>query len=203
MKTYPPGTVRALLDSDMVTPQTREALRARLSADESYDEPSFLDVDLFLTLRAACARLIPQPESAKPIDCASAIDKRLANGEGDGWRYDALPADGETFRRGLRGLDEAARAKFSFSFHQLDDARQDELLLAVQRGDVKGGVWETLSANLFFEELLAAATEIYYSHPLAQELIGYAGMADAHGWQAIGLDQLEAWEPRASEDTSD
>jgi len=22
-------------------------------------------------------------------------------------------------------------------------------------------------------------------------------MADAHGWQAIGLDELHAWEPRA------
>jgi hypothetical protein len=39
------------------------------------------------------------------------------------------------------------------------------------------------------------ATETYYAHPLAQEEIGYAGMADARGWRAIGLDEREAHEP--------
>lgn len=202
MKTYPVGSVCALLDSDMVTPATRNALRARLAPDEPY-APRFFDAELFLTLHAAIARLIPQPERAAPVNCANAIDKRLADGEGDGWRYDALPADGETFRRGLRGLEELAHAKFKVAFHRLDGARQDELLRAVQHGDVKGGEWETLSASRFFEELLAAAVELYYSHPLAQEEIGYAGMADAHGWQAIGLDQLESWEPRALEDANE
>jgi hypothetical protein len=52
-----------------------------------------------------------------------------------------------------------------------------------------------MPANRFFEELLVLATETYYAHPLAQEEIGYAGMADAAGWQAIGLDEREAHEP--------
>jgi hypothetical protein len=73
----------------------------------------------------------------------------------------------------------------------------------VQRGDVEGGVWDTLPAQRFFEELLAEAVECYYSHPLAQEEIGYVGMADAHGWQAISLNRLEPWEPRAVEAAHD
>ena len=198
-QSYPHGTVRALLDSDMVTPQTRAALRTRLEKPTA-DAPRFFDNEAYATLRAACARLISPTESACPVDLAAAIDERLVQGEGDGWRYDRMPPDGEAHRRGLRGLNECARDKFASAFHELDGARQDEILLAVQRGEVRGGVWETLPAGRFFEELLAGVTESYYSHPLAQEEIGYAGMADARGWQAIGLDQLEPWEPRALEE---
>lgn len=52
-----------------------------------------------------------------------------------------------------------------------------------------------MDAALYFEELLALVVDIYYAHPLASEEIGYTGMADAHGWQAIGLDERETHEP--------
>jgi hypothetical protein len=139
----------------------------------------------------------------QPIDLAGPIDGRLAQGEGDGWRYDQMPPDGEAHRRGLQALDESARLLCDASFAELDDRRQDELLLLVQRDEVSGGLWETMQASRFFEELLAGATESYYSHPLAQEEIGYVGMADAHGWQAIGLNELEPWEPKALEGAHD
>ncbi len=67
----------------------------------------------------------------------------------------------------------------------------------VQRGRASGAAWRTLPSHRFFEELLAEVTEAYYSHPLAQEEIGYTGMADAHGWQHVSLNDLESWEPRA------
>jgi gluconate 2-dehydrogenase gamma chain len=54
-----------------------------------------------------------------------------------------------------------------------------------------------MSAPRFFEELLAEATECYYSHPVGADEIGFTGFADAHGWQRIGLNQLEPFEPRA------
>ena len=198
---YPPGSVRALLETDLVTPQTRAALIERLE-EETTATPRFFDDNAFDTLRAACARLLPQPERAalQTIDLAGVIDERLAKGEGDGWRYDVMPPDGEAFRRGLRGLDESARDICGRSFRELDETAQDVILLAVQGGKVLGEAWQTVSPTRFFEELLAGATESYYSHPLAQEEIGYVGMADAHGWQLIGLDQLEMWEPRALED---
>jgi len=56
-------------------------------------------------------------------------------------------------------------------------------------------MWRTLPAARFFEELLAEVVETYYAHPLAQEEIGYAGMADAPGWRAIGLDEREERDP--------
>lgn len=192
---YPTGTVRALLETDLVTPPTRHALQARLR-QPAVTTPRFFDARDFATLRAACARLIPQTEREQAIDLAGALDERLAAGKGDGWRYDQMPPDGEAHRRGLRGLDETAQALLAMNFQQLEAAQQDEVLLAVQRGEAHGETWRTLPARRFFEELLAELTEIYYSHPLAKEEIGDASMADAHGWQKISLDEHEAHEPR-------
>ena len=193
---YPPGTVRALLETDLVTPSTRDVLKARLGPAGEAD-PRFFDVHAFTTLRAVCARLLPQAERAIPVDLAGALDARLAEGKCDGWRYAAMPPDEDAYQAGLRGLDERAQALFGTDFCAITGAQQDDLLGAVQRGDVAGGTWDTLPARRFFEELLAELSECYYSDPLTQEEIGYVGMADAHGWHAIGLNQLDPHEPRA------
>jgi gluconate 2-dehydrogenase gamma chain len=203
-KTYPRGTVRALIDTDFVTPATREVLKSRLVPDDAPplagSKPRFFDSEAFETLRAACARLIPQADRLRPVDLAGAVDERLANGHCDGWRYSQMPPDGEAYRRGLLGLNESGRAMFGMAFYELDASSRDEVLLAVQRNEAQGETWKTVPAHRFFEELLAELTECYYSDPSAQEEIGYVGFADAHGWQALGLNELEAHEPRGVED---
>lgn len=193
---YPAGTVRALLDTDLVTRPTRDALRARLERHGA-GRGHFFDPGALTTLRAACARLVLPPHREEPIDLASCIDQRLADAAGNGWRYDTMPPDSEAYRTGLAGLDQTARLRYGGAFHELEARRQDDVLLAVQRGDAEGPAWERIPAPRFFEELLTECVEFYYSYPLAQEEIGYVGMADGPGWQAIGLDQLEPREPRA------
>jgi gluconate 2-dehydrogenase gamma chain len=192
---YPTGTVRALLASDLVTPVTREVLVERLEARPKA-HPRFFDAASFATLRAACERLIPQPERSTPIDLAGAVDERLARNEGNGWRYATMPPDRDAYQLGLRGIDECASLTFGAAFVDLDGARQDDVLRSVQDGKAEGASWVHVPAARFFEELLAELVESYYSHPVAQEEIGYAGFADAHGWQAMGLDTLEKHEPR-------
>ena len=193
---WPETTVRALLDTGLVTDPTRTALRARLERSVA-EEPRFLSPEAFLTLRAVCGRLIPQPERGDGcmVDIAGAIDRELAEGKGNGWRYASLPPDGEAYEAGLRGVGKTARAMFGAPFRSLDPARQDAVLAAMQAGAAPGPTWATMPVGRFFEELLVLATESYYAHPLAQEEIGYAGMADAAGWRAIGLDEREAHEP--------
>ncbi|MDQ3686752.1 MAG: gluconate 2-dehydrogenase subunit 3 family protein, partial [Acidobacteriota bacterium] len=195
MNIYPPGTVRALLETDLITAPTRDALDARLAADTEDYAPRFFDSESFATLSAACLRLIPQPE--RFTDTAREIDRRLAEKMSDGWRYDAMPPDEDAYRRGLRGLNESARETYKADFATLGGEQQDVILRQVQRGRASGAAWRTLPSHRFFEELLAEVTEAYYSHPLAQEEIGYTGMADAHGWQHVSLNDLESWEPRA------
>ncbi len=191
---YPSHTVRALVKTELVTPQTREVIQSRLDAQPD-QMPRFFNEQELRTLRAVCERLIPQADRADPVNLAAALDARLADGKSDGWRYDVMPEDGEAYRRGLAGLDEIAQACFGLEFATLEGGRQDEILLAVQRSDVPEATWQRLPAKRFFEELLAELSECYYSDPLAQEEIGYVGMADAHGWRAIGLDEREEWEP--------
>ena len=175
---YPVGGVRALLTTDYVTAATRNALTERLEQPET--APQFFNQIQFATLRALVARLYDAP--GDPYQVASAIDKRLAAGDGDGWRYDELPPDGQVFRQALDGLAATAQ-KQGEQFSELTVAAQDQFITALKTERPR-----------FFEELLAECTEIAYSHPLMQEEIGYTGMADAHGWQAIGLNEREVWE---------
>lgn len=183
--------IRDLLNSERVTPATRDALFARLDAP-AVVVPRFLTAAEFRTLQAACARLLPDP--ALQVDIAGPIDGRLADGAGDGWRYDVMPDDGAAMRHGLAGLDSAAQAVAGAQFADVAGPAQDEILQAVQAGTPPGAAWD-LPPERFFEELLAEATEVFFAHPLAQERIGYAGMADQPGWTQIGLNERESREP--------
>jgi hypothetical protein len=188
--------VRALIESDLVTPATRRALRERLGRSASRSR--FFDSDGFTTMGLVCARLIPQPERKRPIDLPGGLDARLATGAGDGWRYAKMPPDGEMHALGAVGVQQTAMAMFAHGFADLPAPQQDAVLRAVQSGQAEGAVWAEMDAVCYFEELLALLVDIYYAHPLALEEIGYAGMADAHGWQAIGLDECESHEPSAA-----
>ncbi|MBC6697455.1 gluconate 2-dehydrogenase subunit 3 family protein [Hymenobacter puniceus] len=194
MPNYPEGSVRALLASDHVTPATRAALAARLDAPVQY-EPQFFDADTFALLRAVAARIFPQPERETPIELASNVDKRLADGRADGWRYDAMPPDREAYRLGLGGINQAAEAQFQQPFMALRAGQQDQIIGQLAAGQAPGENWVQLPQHRFFEEMLAELTESYYAHPLAQEEIGYVGMADQPGWTRIGLNEREEREP--------
>lgn len=190
---YPPGTFAGLIDTPFVTAPTRAALRAR-AARPPVSEPRALTAAEFALLGAVCDRLLGQEGDAR-IDMRGAIDATLASGSSDGWRYDALPDDATAMRRGLAGIEETARALAGEGFLSLSGRDRDRVLAAVQAGDPPGEAWRDLPAKRFFEDLLAAATEAFYAHPQAQEEIGYAGYADARGWQAIGLGEREPREP--------
>ena len=194
--TYPAGTVRALLNTDLVTPATRAVLNARL--DTTVTEPRFFADHDFYTLTAALERLFASPIAPTTREMALAIDARLTAGKSDGWRYDSLPPDTEAARLGLQGLDQAAQALYQAEFTALTSEQQDTVLTAVQKKEAPGEIWQTLPGDHYFEDLLAEATECYYSHPLAQEEIGYVGMADGQGWSKIKMNEREAWEPEAN-----
>lgn len=193
---YPQGSVSALLNTDSVTPQTRDVLIGRLERKKILS-PSFFDKDIFITLQCVCERLLPQPGRENKIDLAGSLDEMLNEGKGNGWRYNKMPPDGEAFKKGIQGINETSELMFGAAFKQLDEPKQIGVLSAVQKNIAPGKTWETLPANLFFEELLAQIVEIYYSHPWAKEEIGEVAFSDAKGWQKIGLNELEAWEPKA------
>ena len=189
--TYPSGTVRALLNTPHLSEATRAAVQARLDAPATY-APQFLTPEAYALLEAVAARLLPQPDRPEgAIPLAPAIDQRLLEGRADGWRYDALPPDREAYRLGLGGIQEIAQVQFEADFTALNAGQQDAVLQALASGTPPGAAWKTLDASRFFEETLAELTETYYAHPLAQEEIGYVGLADLPGWTKIGLNEKE------------
>lgn len=192
---YPFGTVRALLQSEHVSVPTRTALQARLEPYRA-PPPVFLSAEAVAILRAATRRLLALDEPARLDMIVCTLHSQIASGIGDGWRYAAMPPDGDATRLGLAGIEETARIRFAQSFIELSAERQDDVLTSIQTGAAEGDTWQRLPASRFFEELLATLSAIYYSDPIALEEIGYVGMADRPGWHAVGLNELTPREPR-------
>lgn len=185
-------SVDELLNSDFVTQATRVALQERMA--KAKNSLHFFSDYYFSLLSIVCDRLMGQNPKNQVVNIALFIDERLVENTCDGWRYDALPPDDVMLLQGLMGIDETAKALFGMAFLALKAKEQKIVLKAIQKGTAAGNIWSILSSSLFFEELLAEATEIFYSYPLVQLEIGYAGMADAKGWEKIGLNQAEGME---------
>ena len=187
------GWVLPLVESPETTVPTRRVLLERLGATPG--APQFFDADAYETFAAACARLVPSHDLDRDIDVAPSIDARLAAGTGDGWRYAALPPDRDAFRRGVAAIDAAAEAAHAERFCDLAPADQDAILTDAQhaRGAFAGR--DDFDSRLWFADWLSEAAGLFFGHPLAQQDIGYAGFADAPGWQRITLGAREQREP--------
>ncbi len=184
-----------MLQTEYVTSATRIALEERLNND-TYS-PLFFEVIDFECLSVICDRLVAQHSKNRIVNIAVHIDERLSRKKCDGWRYDNMPADDQMYIKGLKGISETAQLAFNKNFIGLTDNQQVEVLRFTQQGSADGPIWQELPPQRFFEELLAEATEIFFSHPVVQDEMGYAGMADAKGWERIGLNEIEKIEPVA------
>ena len=178
---------RALLASPRLSEPTRRVLQARLdrSCPETRRALSPLQMQV---LRAACLRLLPEPELVERTGLAAGLDARLAERTPKGWRYAESDEDAGLIAASLDVLDERARAQHGRRFAELAPAAQDGLLRAL--GEHKAG---PLAHGL--EELVTALVELYYAHPLVQVSIGYDDMAD-QGVLAVGLEAVAAEESR-------
>jgi len=189
-------TFQELLPTSHLSEATRAELTQRLveTSQAAAYEPQFFAPETYQLFVAVAARLFPQPERPVPIPLIMAVDKRLAEGRSDGWRYDALPPDREAYRLGLGGIEQIAHALFQQAFEQLAPAQQDAVIESLASGTPPGEIWQSLNATRFFEEMLAELTAVYYAHPWAQDEIGYTGYADLPSWTKIGLNEKEARE---------
>ena len=182
-----------LLNTNLITKKTRQVLVSRINEKE---EPAlFFTAYQFNILTIVCDLLMAQNSAERICNPAVSIDKRLAAGKADGWRYDVMPDDRIALLSGIDGIDEFAFAKFKKPFQELYISDQINLLERIQKGETIGSNWKKILPILFFEELLVEVTAIFYSHPFVQQEIGFVGMADANGWKNIGLDSKDSIEP--------
>ncbi len=166
-----------------------------------------------VTAGVVLARLDPQPEVSFFTDTEQAtavalfdqllgqgsdpkipvlllVDRRLALGQTDGWRYDDMPEDGKAWRLTLAALDDDARSVHGEPFHQLQWEEQGALIQAVH--DAK--TFHELPAARVWSLWTRYASTAFYSHPWAWNEIGFGGPAYPRGYKALGIGGRENWE---------
>ncbi len=191
---------RALINSDRVSERTRSLLMARAEPDDPRYQPCALSAAQLAVLRAMLCRVVPQ--TGFTIDLAARIDLNLAAGQGDGWRFAALPPDAAAYRAALRTLDAASQPDFaSMAVHD-----QDHLLARIAAGELESsgpGLLDARQMQLWFEDLRADAVRLYVAHPATLGRMGYSGIGyggdgpGKPGFHAIGPGEREDWEPVA------
>ena len=190
---YPGYDVLAKRRTPSWNEKTREVINHRLVVPR---EPRFLSPELFAILDAACRRIIPQPSDRPPVPLAAYVDTKLYENKLDGFRYAQMPEQGEAYRQGLAGLEEAAWAQHACAFTALTPEAQDDILGQAQQDKLSGGAWGGMSSEMFFKHrLMLDIVSAYYAHPTAWSEMGFGGPASPRGYVRMKLDRRDPWEP--------
>lgn len=132
------------------------------------------------TVEAICEQLIPaeRDEDGVVIPGASRagvvrfIDRQLAG---------FYASHRETYRVGLRAVDEASRDLFSARFVDIDAASQHRLLGLLEAGEAPGEGWERVSSRDFFRLILRHTQQGFYGDPR------HGGNRDGVAWRMLGV----------------
>lgn len=134
---------------------------------------AFLNADDMATVVAFTERLWPSGPGmpgAREAGVANYIDLALAGA------YSQLR---DFYRRGLAQLDDYCNKTHGKSFTQLDGAKQDEVITALEKGTATGFTWPR--AQAFFNTVRTHAIEGMFADPV------YGGNRDFAGWKLVGF----------------
>ena len=174
--------------------KTRAVLARRLAAPPA---PRFFTYEEWWLLEAIVARLLPQPDRAEPVPLAAMVDAFFAEGGGQGYRDEKMPPPQSAWRVGLAAINAEARRRFGSGLAALAAESQEEILRAVQAGEVDPRPWQGMDPPMFFREsLLKITAGLYYTHPTAWSEIGFGGPASPRGYVRLGFDEHDPWEAK-------
>ena len=171
---------------------TRRVVARRLAVPR---EPRFFTAAEWQTLSALCDRIMPQPTDRPPVPLPAYVDAKITEKHMDGYRYAALPGQGEAWQRGLAALDAEAQSVHGARFHALSPDVQDGLIHRMQAGALTSDAWGGMPCKPFFEHrVIADITHAYYAHPTAWNELGFGGPASPRGYVRMKLDRRDPWE---------
>ena len=171
---------------------TRRAIDRRLAV---HPGPRFFSDAEWRTLRAVCARILPQPTDRPTVPLPAYVDEKMFDDVLDGFRDARLPAQGNAWKTGLAAFDAVARERHDRDFHDISPADQDALLTAAQNGELAGAEWRGMPSDIFFaKRVLHDVVGAYYAHPTAWSEIGWAGPASPRGFVRLDADTRDPWE---------
>jgi hypothetical protein len=145
------------------------------------------------TLGAFCDVLMAQDSEPK-VPVLEMVDAKLFEGKLDGFRYEDMPDDRETWRRVASGLDAATRQHGSKDFAAAPFEVQTDVVQAFSEGKLHGEVWDELPPKRAWSVVTRGVLSEFYSHPWAWNEIGFGGPAYPRGYARFGVGQRESWE---------
>ncbi|MDP4332686.1 alpha/beta fold hydrolase [Curtobacterium sp. A7_M15] len=188
-----PAETARVIASPRVSARTRGILAVRALPDAPDREPRALTPAQLDTLRALARVVVPQPGD-RHLDLALRVDDQLADGLGDGWRPDGLPADLDAYRAGLDALASEA-------------AQGDEHLAGVVDAVTAGeytpttGRLDRSQLEAWLEDASVDLAKQWMAHPATMASVDYDGFANGgdglrkQGFLLLGAGEREAWEP--------
>jgi hypothetical protein len=200
---YPGYDVLDKRDTPSWDAATRAVIDARIA---TLDEPAWCSPDEWRTLRALCALIVPQPIShstpqARPahtvVPLAALVDRKIAAGQGDGYRNARLPPLQRAWRIGLAALDDESRHCYHAAFADIGERERIALVQAMEHGTLTRDAWQSMPSKLFFtQRVLHDLCTTFYSHPSAWSEIGFGGPANPRGYVRMVFDRRDPWEAK-------
>jgi hypothetical protein len=171
---------------------TRSVVTARLSPPQGL---RFFTPEEAATLRAFCDTTTAQDEDPR-VPVAEMVDAKLAGAQLDGFRYEDMPDDRQTWKLVLRGLDETAQTRGAEGFPALTAPDREAVVDDLAQGRLKGGAWGELNVKRAWSVCMRAILAAFYSHPWAWNEIGFGGPAYPRGYMRLGqgVSALEPYE---------
>lgn len=180
-----------LASADTWDEATRRVVLARL---ETPGPLRFFTAAEEPTLRALCDVTTAQDEDPR-VPVAESVDAKLADGELDGFQFDDMPDDRDTWRVVLAGLDETAQDRFGAPFARCTTPDQEAIVSDFAAGSLSGGAWEKVNVSRAWSVCMRAILSGFYSHPWAWNEIGFGGPAYPRGFMRTGpVSTLEPFE---------
>lgn len=118
------------------------------------------------------------------------VDRRLFEGETDGWRFQDMPEDGEAWHRSLALLDDDAAEAFGSSFARCTLEQQGRLVQGVQDSET----WHGLPGKHVWSLWTRYACAAFYAHPWAWNEVGFGGPVYPRGYKVLHRGWREPWE---------
>jgi hypothetical protein len=118
-------------------------------------------------------------QDAEPrIPVLAMVDAKLHDGRLDGFRYEHMPDDRDTWRIVARALDASAGGDFA----ALDARRRHDIVAAFAGGELEGA---SIDAATAWSVVMRGALGAFYSHPWAWNEIGFGGPAYPRGYMRL------------------
>lgn len=175
---------------------TRDAIRRRM---QEIPPLRFFDERQARLMTLLCAHMLPQDDrdARHRIPILPFIDQRLHEGRTPGYRFEAMPPDGDAYRLGLEAIEQMAHANHDRDFAALAWREQDVLLKSIHDAKPLPGaddVWQRMPIHRWWALVLQDIAEVYYAHPLAWDEIGFGGPAYPRGYMRLEDGRAEPWE---------